>query len=81
MVISATFLPPDATEEDVATAKETWKPVAERGTGAYGNFISTDGPDDVARMYPPETLRRLVEVKRAFDPENVFRRNHNIDPG
>jgi FAD/FMN-containing dehydrogenase len=48
--------------------------------GAYVNFIEDDGPDGVARAYPPATLERLSRVKRAVDPENVFRRNHNVAP-
>jgi hypothetical protein len=31
-------------------------------------------------MYPPETMARLAAVKRAWDPSNVFDRNHNIVP-
>jgi hypothetical protein len=31
-------------------------------------------------MYPPATLARLREVKRTWDPGNLFRRNHNILP-
>ncbi|MFK3984367.1 FAD-binding oxidoreductase [Micromonospora sp. NPDC050397] len=34
----------------------------------------------VARAYEPDTYRRLVEIKRAFDPHNTFRVNHNIAP-
>jgi len=30
--------------------------------------------------YAPETLARLREVKRTWDPDNVFRFNHNIVP-
>ena len=34
----------------------------------------------VARAYEPDTYHRLVEVKRAVDPRNLFRINHNITP-
>ena len=35
---------------------------------------------DLATIYGPEKLERLVAVKRAWDPENAFRSNHNIRP-
>jgi FAD/FMN-containing dehydrogenase len=34
----------------------------------------------VAAAYPPATYARLAEVKRAYDPQNVFARNHNVEP-
>ncbi|GAA1774016.1 FAD-binding oxidoreductase [Streptomonospora arabica] len=42
------------------------------------NFLSA--PDRVAAAYTPGNLRRLVELKRRFDPANLFRFNHNIRP-
>ena len=30
--------------------------------------------------YPPETMRRLRELKSRVDPDNVFRDNFNIAP-
>ena len=40
---------------------------------------STD-PGLVSRMYPPETMARLAAVKREWDPQNLFCRNHNVLP-
>ncbi|GIF63363.1 FAD-linked oxidase [Asanoa ishikariensis] len=37
-------------------------------------------PDAVARAYEPDTYHRLREVKRSYDPRNLFRINHNIPP-
>ncbi len=34
----------------------------------------------VAAAYEPSTYRRLRQVKRALDPGNTFRANHNIPP-
>jgi len=31
--------------------------------------------------FGPENYARLVEIKRAYDPENVFRSTANIPPG
>jgi FAD/FMN-containing dehydrogenase len=46
--------------------------------GAYVNFIGDEGPERVRVAYPGATWDRLLEVKSAYDPENLFRRNHNI---
>jgi FAD binding domain/Berberine and berberine like len=42
----------------------------------YANFI--DVPIDVRTCYPPETFDRLQEVKRRYDPGDLFRANHPI---
>ena len=45
---------------------------------AYINFL---GDGDAARSsYGEQTYRRLVTLKNAYDPTNVFRRNQNIPP-
>ncbi|MFF0094060.1 FAD-binding oxidoreductase [Streptomyces canus] len=50
-------------------------------TGAvYLNFIGDEGADRVAAGVGTENTRRLSEVKRRYDPDNVFRFNHNITP-
>ena len=49
-------------------------------TAAYVNFLGDEGPARVRAAYPPVTWKRLVEVKRRYDPGNLFRLNQNIRP-
>jgi FAD/FMN-containing dehydrogenase len=46
--------------------------------GAYVNFLGDEGPERVRQAYPGATWDRLVEVKRRYDPGNLFRLNQNI---
>jgi hypothetical protein len=50
------------------------------GTGAYVNFLDNDADDRIQEAYPASTYERLRQVKRRYDPENLFRLNHNIPP-
>jgi FAD/FMN-containing dehydrogenase len=50
------------------------------GPGVYANFLSNEGPGRVREAYPGRTWDRLVEVKRRYDPGNLFRLNQNIPP-
>ncbi len=47
---------------------------------SYPNFLSADEMADVENAYEPAVLRRLRTVKDRYDPQNVFRINHNIAP-
>ena len=50
-------------------------------TGAYVNFVGDEGPERVRNaVYPGKTWDRLREIKRRYDPDNVFRLNQNIPP-
>jgi FAD/FMN-containing dehydrogenase len=48
--------------------------------GAYVNFINDEGDARIRDAYPGPTWDRLAEIKRRYDPTNLFRRNHNIPP-
>lgn len=48
-------------------------------SGVYVNFLSDEGPDRVRAAYG-ENFERLVELKRKYDPANLFRLNQNIAP-
>jgi FAD/FMN-containing dehydrogenase len=48
---------------------------------AYVNFLGSDEPPERARdAYPGPTWDRLRQVKRRWDPQNLFRRNWNVPP-
>jgi FAD/FMN-containing dehydrogenase len=71
-------------DPDEASAHTAWaRAVIDAGAGAstgraYVNFL---GDSDQARSaYGADTYARLVALKRAYDPTNVFRLNQNIDP-
>ena len=48
--------------------------------GAYVNFLAEEGPGWIRRAYPDATWTRLSAIKAKYDPDNVFRLNHNIPP-
>jgi hypothetical protein len=49
-------------------------------TGRYVNEIADTGPEHTRAIYGDAKLARLTVLKRAWDPDNVFRLNHNIAP-
>ncbi|NNF15780.1 MAG: FAD-binding oxidoreductase [Gammaproteobacteria bacterium] len=48
-------------------------------TAAYVNYLSTDHPAAVERAYGAN-YARLQDIKRQYDPDNIFHRNRNIEP-
>jgi FAD/FMN-containing dehydrogenase len=47
---------------------------------AYAGFLGDEGDAGVNRVYPPATLKRLMQVKHQYDPYNLFHFNLNIVP-
>jgi FAD/FMN-containing dehydrogenase len=48
-------------------------------SGVYVNFLETEGEERIRECYG-ENLERMVELKRKYDPTNIFRFNQNIKP-
>lgn len=70
---------------DRAAEHEAWTaafraelPIADAAT--YVNFMGVEDADAVRGAYPQATYARLRELKRGYDPDNLFRANHNIPP-
>ena len=49
-------------------------------TGAYVNFLGDEGEARVRDAYPGPTWDRLRQIKRTYDPGNLFHLNQNIPP-
>jgi Berberine and berberine like len=47
--------------------------------GAYVNFMTAEEGDRVAAAYG-SNYDRLVQIKKQYDPENIFHLNQNIKP-
>ena len=56
-------------------------PLRAQGEGTYFSFDTSPAPTLVTQAFPPATLARLREIKRAVDPANLFRDNGNVLAG
>ena len=64
----------------IAWSREVFQAAAPYALGSvYVNFLTQEEGDRVAAAYGPNHAR-LVEVKRRYDPNNLFRHNQNIKP-
>jgi FAD/FMN-containing dehydrogenase len=58
-----------------------WDPVFALMDGLYLSFESAHAVERVADAFPPRTLERLRDVKRRYDPEDVFDQNFDVAEG
>jgi FAD/FMN-containing dehydrogenase len=80
MNVHARWESPEQDEQCIAWAREFFarsQPFA--SGGAYVNFLTQDEAERTAFAYGP-AYGRLVELKRKYDPTNLFRMNQNISP-
>ncbi|HEU5083102.1 MAG TPA: FAD-binding oxidoreductase [Acidimicrobiales bacterium] len=72
---------PADTELNVAYTRELAASMRPWTTGrAYLNFIGDEGTGRVEAAFGPSKYARLAELKRVWDPTNLFRHNQNIAP-
>ena len=72
----------DPTEDAVRmSGARAWAAaLAPFSSGTYVNVIADPGEEGVGRAYHAAQLERLAEIKRTYDPDNVFHLNQNIRP-
>jgi FAD/FMN-containing dehydrogenase len=78
--VGAMYASPEEGPEHQAWANSLASALSAGTPGAYVGFLGDDGEQSVRRAYPPATLERLAEVKRQYDPDNLFRLNVNVPP-
>jgi FAD/FMN-containing dehydrogenase len=69
----------DATRHGAWT-ESLWQTIRPEGSGVYVNFLEKEGAERLRDAYPPATFARLAQIKRQYDPRNMFRFNQNIPP-
>ena len=71
---------PDNNTMMINWAKEYWNALHRFSSGgAYINFTMDEGEEQVKENYS-SNYQRLSEIKRKYDPSNLFRVNQNIKP-
>ena len=80
--VTSAWEKPDDDQANIAWTRAAWEDMQRFSTGGtYINFQTDDeGGDRLQAAYGPH-YARLVEVKRHWDPNNLFRVNKNIPPG
>jgi FAD/FMN-containing dehydrogenase len=81
LLIPSVWMDPAATDENIDWTRETHRAFSPHLEEArWLNYLGDDqGVDAVQAAYGPN-YERLLDLKRRYDPENVFHHNHNIDP-
>jgi FAD/FMN-containing dehydrogenase len=79
--INAVAVDADSYPEQAAWAHRMWEAMRPHGHGVYMNFLGDEGAGRVRAAYGAAKYRRLAALKRAWDPDNLFRLNQNITPG
>jgi FAD/FMN-containing dehydrogenase len=71
---------PAGAESIAAWTKDYWAELRPMSTGGvYVNFLMEEGADRARASYGAN-FRRLQQVKRRYDPDNLFHINQNIPP-
>ena len=78
--LAALYQQPDEKAKHEAWVSDFAADLEQGDHGAYVNFLGDEGVDRIRAAYPGSTWDRLVEIKRRYDPNNLFRLNQNIPP-
>ncbi|PWG74851.1 FAD-linked oxidase, partial [Enterococcus hirae] len=79
--IMANWSEPGDAEHNIAWARSLFEALAPVGTGKPNlNFPGLGAEEGFTRAALDDGWDRLVELKRRYDPNNLFRMNQNIRP-
>jgi FAD/FMN-containing dehydrogenase len=78
--ISAMYADPGEQETHQAWVDGLGEALGKNGAGGYVGFLGDEDEETLRAAYPGGTWERLQGLKRRYDPDNLFRLNHNIPP-
>jgi FAD/FMN-containing dehydrogenase len=80
LLLISQWTDPAASDAGIAWARTTFESLAPHmAERAYTNYLPADDHDQVQLAFGIN-YKRLVELKRRYDPHNLFHLNQNIDP-
>jgi FAD/FMN-containing dehydrogenase len=81
IAVTTTWMDPGQTDAAIAWTRELHDGLAPYASGLrYVNYLSDDDGEEVLSAVYGTNAARLAELKRKYDPENVFRLNLNVAP-
>ena len=81
MLIPTVWLDPAETDANITWTRETVEALKPYFAGRrWLNYLGDDDGNDAVRAAYGPNYERLLDLKRRYDPENVFHLNHNLDP-
>jgi len=78
--IDSGWTDPGETHRQVEWTRETHRAISELSDGGLYLHYSSAEPLEAVKAAYGENFDRLVEIKRKYDPANLFRSNQNIPP-
>jgi hypothetical protein len=78
--VASFYVGPDDKADREAWVEAFAAALRQGDAGAYVNFLADEDEARVRDAYPNGTWDRLVEIKRRYDPTNLFRLNQNVPP-
>jgi FAD/FMN-containing dehydrogenase len=78
--IAAMYMDPAETDTHDAWVGGLADSLGGGDAGGYIGFLGEEDQGTVRAAYPGPTWDRLRELKRRYDPDNLFRLNHNVPP-
>lgn len=80
LILWSTWENPADSDKNIAWTRQSWEALRPYlAAGSYVNYVSDEGDAFARAAYGPN-YDRLVALKNRYDPTNLFRMNHNIQP-
>jgi FAD/FMN-containing dehydrogenase len=81
VLIPGEWLDPEDTQRNIEWTQETFALFEPFRAGRrWLNYLDDDDRTDAVRAAYGPNYDRLAQIKREYDPDNVFHLNHNIEP-